>query len=218
MSGTEPDVFAGEPYGLIVGALNHRGLHVFGQMFRCPAHDDHRPSLKVDRSTSRTGTPTVLLYCHAGCRTEDVLAALGLRMADLFVRSRTESNDSQDPLIREVNGIRAVARRLAQARPKLTDAQFEEFRLNLHWVASEATLDEWATLAVALEVEPRPEEMPEAPSRYLARSRRLRAAGFPVCPTCFGGLAGEKEETQERRCLKGSCQLEHAGWLRSMNT
>jgi len=50
----------------------------------CPAHDDHNPSLSVDVEDGR-----ILLYCHAGCRIEDVVAKLGLTMADLFLDSRS---------------------------------------------------------------------------------------------------------------------------------
>ena len=47
---------------------------------RCPAHDDHRPSVSIKESEDGT----VLLKCHAGCPTDRLLAAMGLRLADLF--------------------------------------------------------------------------------------------------------------------------------------
>jgi hypothetical protein len=46
----------------------------------CPGHPDHRPTLDVAEGDDGR----VLLYCRAGCKTSDVLAALGLRYADLF--------------------------------------------------------------------------------------------------------------------------------------
>ena len=47
----------------------------------CPAHDDDNPSLSV--GTGEDGR--VLLNCHAhGCKAEDIVAALGLEMTDLF--------------------------------------------------------------------------------------------------------------------------------------
>jgi len=46
---------------------------------QCPAHDDNGPSLAV-----REGDDGAILRCHAGCTTEDVVAALGLQMRDLF--------------------------------------------------------------------------------------------------------------------------------------
>lgn len=49
-------------------------------MAQCPAHDDRNPSLSVRESSDRT----LLVYCFAGCTTAEVVAALGLRMGDLF--------------------------------------------------------------------------------------------------------------------------------------
>ena len=45
----------------------------------CPAHDDRNPSLHLTLTGDRW-----LLKCHAGCETEDVLAAIGLDWGDLF--------------------------------------------------------------------------------------------------------------------------------------
>ena len=45
----------------------------------CPAHNDNEASLTI--SNGKNGT---VLYCHAGCSTENVLAAVGLTMKDLF--------------------------------------------------------------------------------------------------------------------------------------
>jgi DNA primase len=47
---------------------------------RCPAHNDHSPSLKI--SVGRDGR--ILLHCWAGCENRDIVGALGLRMRDLF--------------------------------------------------------------------------------------------------------------------------------------
>jgi AAA domain len=46
---------------------------------RCPAHDDHNPSLSIRRLPQR-----VKLLCFAGCDDEAVLAALNLHVRDLF--------------------------------------------------------------------------------------------------------------------------------------
>lgn len=48
---------------------------------QCPAHDDHSPSLHVTCGETR-----VLIKCHAGdgCDPKDILAAIGLTLADLF--------------------------------------------------------------------------------------------------------------------------------------
>jgi len=49
-------------------------------MARCPAHDDRSPSLSI----RETNDGTILLKCFAGCGAADVVAAVGLTLADLF--------------------------------------------------------------------------------------------------------------------------------------
>ena len=51
-----------------------------GWSARCPAHDDRRPSLSI----SEGDDGRALLDCKAGCATENVVDAIGLRMPDLF--------------------------------------------------------------------------------------------------------------------------------------
>jgi hypothetical protein len=67
----------------IVAALEAHGSTVRtngrGVMAACPAHEDRNPSLSV---TAITGQ--VLIHCHRGCETEDVLDALGLGLRDLY--------------------------------------------------------------------------------------------------------------------------------------
>lgn len=53
-----------------------------GWITRCPAHDDHDPSLSV----SEGDDGRALFNCLAGCPPEAVLSALGLNAADLFNR------------------------------------------------------------------------------------------------------------------------------------
>lgn len=48
-------------------------------LLRCPVHEDRRASLAVRESHDGR----LLVHCHAGCTTADVLTALGLRWADL---------------------------------------------------------------------------------------------------------------------------------------
>lgn len=51
-----------------------------GWQTRCPAHEDHTPSLSI----SEASDGKVLVKCQAGCDTKDVCAAVGLTLADLF--------------------------------------------------------------------------------------------------------------------------------------
>ena len=46
---------------------------------KCPAHPDRTPSLSI-----RDGRDAVLLKCWPGCTVEDVVAAMGLKMSDLW--------------------------------------------------------------------------------------------------------------------------------------
>jgi hypothetical protein len=46
----------------------------------CPAHDDQRASLSIAQGDDGTA----LIKCHAGCDTSAILAAVGLKLVDLF--------------------------------------------------------------------------------------------------------------------------------------
>lgn len=56
-----------------------------GWQARCPAHDDTRPSLSIGEDGGKT-----LLHCQKGCKTEDVVKAMGLQMRDLFPEEAEE--------------------------------------------------------------------------------------------------------------------------------
>lgn len=49
-------------------------------MARCPAHDDRKASLAVGIGDE----DQTLVCCHTGCSPEDIVQAVGLKMADLF--------------------------------------------------------------------------------------------------------------------------------------
>lgn len=77
-----------------------------GWLVSCPGstheHGDRRPSLSVDVVEGGQ----VALYCHAGCVTDDVLAAVGLTFGDLFPEgsgSRSRSSRSSSPSGRPVS-------------------------------------------------------------------------------------------------------------------
>lgn len=70
----------------VLGAFNESPRKCgSGWEARCPAHEDRHASLSVGLGLDGR----VLVDCHKGCPTEDVVAALGLTMADLFERSAT---------------------------------------------------------------------------------------------------------------------------------
>jgi hypothetical protein len=63
-------------------ALDGRGVRRAGKGWqaRCAQHDDEHASLSLGEGDDGRA----LLHCHVGCRVEDVVAALGLTMADLM--------------------------------------------------------------------------------------------------------------------------------------
>jgi hypothetical protein len=63
-----------------------------GYSCRCPGHDDRKNSLSASQSDEK-----ILVKCHAGCDTESILTAAGLKMSDLFA---TNGNGKpHDPVI-----------------------------------------------------------------------------------------------------------------------
>jgi hypothetical protein len=61
-----------------------------GWKAKCPAHDDKKPSLSI----SEGDDGRALIKCHAGCQTNDILAAISLKLRDLFVSGK---NGSEPP-------------------------------------------------------------------------------------------------------------------------
>jgi hypothetical protein len=57
-------------------------------MARCPAHEDRHASLGLTRGDDGRA----LLNCHAGCQVRDVVAAVGLTLADLFAKPESGTN------------------------------------------------------------------------------------------------------------------------------
>jgi hypothetical protein len=61
-----------------------------GWIAKCPAHDDHKPSLSIDEGADGRA----LIKCHAGCDNTAILASLGMKPRDLFpVTSHRQSDN-----------------------------------------------------------------------------------------------------------------------------
>ena len=60
-----------------------------GYQAHCPAHDDKTPSLSLNESESGK----LLIKCHAGCETADVLTSAGLTFADLNGGHQPKNSD-----------------------------------------------------------------------------------------------------------------------------
>jgi hypothetical protein len=66
--------FGDDPLHNVIARLQELGYKGKGANWTCPGHDDRSPSLRIARG--RDGR--VVLYCHAGCTTQDVRAVLEL--------------------------------------------------------------------------------------------------------------------------------------------
>jgi hypothetical protein len=67
------------PIENLLGKLRDAKKAGNGWSARCPAHEDRRASLSIGKDDG-----TALVKCHAGCDTSAILAAVGLKLADLF--------------------------------------------------------------------------------------------------------------------------------------
>jgi hypothetical protein len=80
---------------------------------RCPAHQDRSPSLTI--TDTREGT--ILIRCWAGCRTADVLSAVGLSFKDLFAGPPPSPEALREATARQqAQEARARARRFAHGQ------------------------------------------------------------------------------------------------------
>lgn len=91
---------------------------------KCPAHEDRSPSLTVNELDDGK----VLIHCFAGCDNESVVAAVGMRMADLFPqrladarskppRAWLDARDALACLATECQVIAIAANDIAEGKP-----------------------------------------------------------------------------------------------------
>src|SRR5262245_24083093 len=65
-----------------------------GYIAKCPAHDDHTPSLSINEGSDGRA----LLKCLAGCTLDAVLSAIGLTKKDLFPLCASPKSNGSDGL------------------------------------------------------------------------------------------------------------------------
>ena len=108
------------PAERVQSALEAAGSRRSGRDWQCPAHQDRKASLSV--AEGRGGK--AVLRCHAGCETQDVLAALGLDWPDLFPEGRNgkaelvatyDYTDEQDRLLYQA--VRYFPKAFKRRRP-----------------------------------------------------------------------------------------------------
>lgn len=72
----------------LLDALAAGGFRANGSGARCPAHDDRNASLSIGDRSDGNG---VVVNCHAGCSANEIVAALGWKLADLFDEPRQDA-------------------------------------------------------------------------------------------------------------------------------
>lgn len=108
-----------------------------GWMACCPAHGDSNPSLSVNEGSDGR----ILVKCHAGCETQAVVDAMGLKMSDLM----PDRPDSQSRATDSASGAQAKAwnapagakRKAGKQEPFVKTAEYEyqdEDGKTLYWV------------------------------------------------------------------------------------
>lgn len=77
-----------------------------GWLAKCPAHEDHKASLSIGLNSRGD----VLLHCFAGCAVENIVTALGLTLADLYVQPFAASENSRNGMTGDRISVEALAR------------------------------------------------------------------------------------------------------------
>jgi hypothetical protein len=110
---------------------------------RCPAHDDHDPSLSI----KETDSGVVLAHCHAGCAFGDVIAAVGLRVSDLM--PDLPKNFHSKPLakrnlerLRHLSRIEIILSDVAKGAPWAPD-MIRDLRESQAWLAQHPQTEDW---------------------------------------------------------------------------
>jgi len=59
------------------------GVRSVGNSYKalCPSHSDKSPSLSI-----KAGDKGIVINCFFGCRPQEVVSAMGLKMSDLFYK------------------------------------------------------------------------------------------------------------------------------------
>lgn len=118
----------------VTEALHRAGSRQIGSDWTCPHHKngtEKSPSLSVTE-----GAKGVIMNCHAGCKVEEVVASIGLKMSDLFdeplQKEKTVVTDTY--VYRDENGdvLFEVLRKVSESSGKKTFSQRR--RVDGKWV------------------------------------------------------------------------------------
>ena len=166
-----------------------------GWIAKCPAHHDHTPSLTIDQGADGRA----LIKCHAGCDTNDVLAALGMTQRDLFppkhLQPTTNSSAATTPIRlklkrkdKQTFDWRACVEAFAQRHVERL-AQWRGYSIEFCWWLKENGLVGLYDGCVAFPVHNRAGNVVAAHYRLKDGSWRYYPQGATVAPLVIGELA-----------------------------
>ena len=72
-------------------------------MARCPCHDDRKQSLSIGK-----GEKGIILKCHAGCDTRDIIARVDLKPSDLFYEQRQKERPQIEAVYTYPSGAQKI--------------------------------------------------------------------------------------------------------------
>lgn len=74
-------------------------------MARCPAHDDRGPSLSVCELPDER----ILVHCFSGCTAAEIVAAVGLKLDDLFPPREIQHAPPERRAFQAADALRGIA-------------------------------------------------------------------------------------------------------------
>jgi len=117
-----------DPLDLLLSHLDGAKKNGDRYLAHCPAHSDKSPSL----SLSRGEDGRALVHCHAGCKTLDVLAAVGMELRDLFLDnlSHQQRQHYRRTVLEKELSFERLIKELAKNKPEdLRDADIQRLAL-----------------------------------------------------------------------------------------
>jgi hypothetical protein len=121
---------------------------------QCPAHQDRSPSLSVADTAD-----SLLIHCHAGCPTTDVIAALGLEFKDLydgtredyqpphaFYRLERKREEKQRDEVRIKQTVVALAQAKFERGEPLSPRDRDDYLIAIGWLQSRGVESDPAVL------------------------------------------------------------------------
>ena len=108
----------------------------------CPAHEDREPSLSITEGDDGRA----LLKCFAACDTENVVAALGLEMKELFESRNGHKKELHSISPKTTATLQPCNPATSRTTPKLKACQSSSYRSKVYGIRSTRENRQYASL------------------------------------------------------------------------